>query len=423
MVTLSDRFYVAAQALSSQRAELLRELIRCKPLLGNEARAQEIMKSCMEDLGLRVDVWEPDEYEMRAQPAFCAYPGFEEMGFRNRPIVVGRLPGGGTGRSLILQGHVDVVTAEPEDEWSHDPWGGECIDGKIYGRGSTDMKAGLVAALSAVESLLQAGAKPGGDIIIQSVIDEEVMSIGALACALRGYKADAAIVAEPTALRILAAHAGLAHYRIRVEGRSAHAAQKLHGVCAIEKAMAVYRTFMDFEADRLARVVHPLFPNRPPVDTIIGKMNAGEWRSSVAGQAILEGRVGFAPGETVEQVEAMLIERLDALGQQDAWFKDHPPKLERLGYVASAEVSPGHPFVNLVQNVVASHGIDPTPGGLRAGCDMHRLVNEAGTPAIIWGPGNLEDAHTVDESVSLDHVDLATKMYMEAIVAWCGIEQ
>ena len=420
--SVNSKLQQAVTDLADKRAELLVALVRCPSLLGQEGDAQRLMAERLVDLGLEVDVWEPDVDEVRRHPAFCAYPGFEELGYRDRPMVVGCLAGAGGGRSLILQGHMDVVSAEPRAAWAHDPWGGEQVDGKVYGRGSADMKGGLVAALSAVEALVASGIRPRGDVLIQSVIDEEAYSNGALACALRGYRADAAIVGEPTGMEVIAAHAGVSHFRITVEGRSAHPAHKTEGVCAIEKSMLVYRALMDLEADRRARVRHPLFPNGSPVEIVVGTMHAGSWRSSVAGEAVLETRLGFAPGETIEQVQAELVERLRVVSHADPWLRNHPLGLERIGYTASADLPIEHPFVGVVRGVARAGGLGEIElQGHGAGNDMQSLIHHAQTPAIVWGPGASDAAHVANEFVELADVERATRLYAETIAAWCGL--
>ena len=420
--SVNGKLQQAVTGLADERAELLAALVRCPSLLGREGGAQRLMAERLADLGLDVDVWEPDVEQVRRHPAFCAYPGFDELGYCGRPMVVGRLAGAGGGRSLILQGHMDVVSAEPRAAWSHDPWGGERVDGRIYGRGSADMKGGLVAAVSAVEAFVVSGIRPRGDVLIQSVIDEEAYSNGALACALRGYRADAAIVGEPTGLEVIAAHAGVSHFRITVEGRSAHPSHKTDGVCAIEKSMLVYRALMELEADRRARVSHPLFPNGSPVEIVVGTMRAGTWRSSVAGEAVLETRLGFAPGETIEQVEAELVERLGVVSDADPWLRNHPLGLERIGYTASADLPVEHPFIGVVREVARAGGRGEIEiQGHGAGCDMQSLIHHAETPAIVWGPGASEAAHVADEFVELADVERAARLYAETIAAWCGL--
>lgn len=418
----SSRLTRAVTDLRDDRSRFLVSLVNCRSLLGNEAEAQNLIADELQRFGLEVDAWEPNLDELQQHPAFCVYPGLEAMGYTNRPVVVGRLRGTGGGRSLILQGHIDVVSAEPESDWSHDPWGGTIIDGQLYGRGSSDMKGGLVSAISAVSAIVEAGIRLRGDVLVQSVIDEECYSNGALACAERGYHADAAIVAEPTDLRIVTAHAGVSHWRITVTGKSAHAAQKVHGVCAIDKAMVVYRALMELEADRGKRVVHPLFPNGSPVEIVVGTFHAGTWRSTVPAQAILEARVGFAPGETVDGIQAEIADKLAVACRDDEWLSAHAPHVERIGFTASAEIAETEPFVSTVQEVVRGYGLKHTTvEGMPAGCDMQSLVHHAGTPAIVWGPGIPEMAHTIDERIDLSEVDRATLLYAKTIAEWCGV--
>ena len=200
--------------------ELLATLVKIPSLTGEERDAQEFVAGYLKNLGLKVDVWEPDIKELFDRyPDVAQYPShwqhdlilpyqnlpsyvdlvksgkMDVLNYKNRPNVVGTWKGSGEGgRSLILNGHIDTVTIEPRDEWTHEPFGAEIEDGKMYGRGASDMKSGIVAAMVALECLIELGVNLRGDVIFESVVNEEHAGNGTLACVARGITADAAII-------------------------------------------------------------------------------------------------------------------------------------------------------------------------------------------------------------------------------------
>src|SRR3954452_16624344 len=189
-----ERIREAVDRLAGETVDRLQELVRIPSVTGDEHDVQVAIARQMSDLRLEIDQWEPDVDQLAAFAedvgAFASLAG--------RPNVVGRWRSSGSGRSLILNAHIDTVEPGEREQWTFDPFGGEVIDGKLYGRGSCDMKAGLVAELIAVRALQSLGIEPGGDVLIESVISEEDGGAGSLATILRGYTADAAIITEPT---------------------------------------------------------------------------------------------------------------------------------------------------------------------------------------------------------------------------------
>ena len=181
--------------------ELLQALVREPSTQGNETGVQQVVIRKLEDLGLSVDVWDPPYDELARHPYFVA----SRDTYAGSPNVVGVLKGTGGGRSLILNGHIDVVPAGDRSKWTDDPFSGAVKDGKVFGRGTTDMKGGNVSMLLAMEALIRSGIRLKGDVIFHSVIEEETGGVGTLATVLRGYRADAALIPEPTNMKLFVA--------------------------------------------------------------------------------------------------------------------------------------------------------------------------------------------------------------------------
>jgi acetylornithine deacetylase len=232
--TLADIHQAVTAAVTRLRPVIvaaLQKLVSIPSQTGDEGLAQETVAQLMRGQGLEVDVWEPDVSVLRAHAESVTLDG----GFAGRPNVVGVYRGKGSGRSLILNGHIDTVEVGDLAAWSYAPLSGEVVDGRLYGRGACDMKGGIVANLFAVRALQLAGFAPAGDIIVESTVSEEDGGAGALAAVLRGYVADGAVISEPTNLAIVTAQGGALMFRLQVPGLSAHACVRDEGVSAVEK--------------------------------------------------------------------------------------------------------------------------------------------------------------------------------------------
>ncbi|HEV2108838.1 MAG TPA: M20/M25/M40 family metallo-hydrolase, partial [Thermomicrobiales bacterium] len=263
-----ERVQEIVAAVEGRRDELIaliQELVRIPSLTGQEGQVQAAVAARMRGLGLETEVWEPDADALKPH---ADHVGVIES-FSERPNVVGTWIGSGGGRCLILNAHIDTVEAGDPARWTHPPFDAEVADGKIWGRGSCDMKGGLATHLIALAALREAGYTPRGNVIVQSVVSEEDGGAGAAAAVLRGYPADGAIITEPTRLALIPAQGGSVVFRLHIEGKSAHACVRDEGVSAIEKFDVVHRGLLDYEAKRNAEIDHPLYApiaNKVPIN-------------------------------------------------------------------------------------------------------------------------------------------------------------
>ena len=396
----------------------LRDLVRIPSVTGQEAAAQSWLAQQMRRVGLEVDLWDIDVAELQKHPQF---PGMEVDRSTNKAMgLVATWQGAvasASGKRLVFNGHIDVVPEGGHANWSHDPWGAEFVDGRIYGRGACDMKGGLMAALYAVKAIHDAGIPMNGSLMVQSVIGEEDGGIGTFASLLRGHRGDAAIVCEPTQLKLIPAQAGALTFRVRVPGKSAHACVRLEGVSAVEKYLDIHRTLIQLERERNSEVEHPLLGKLPlPYPLSIGRVQAGNWSSSVPEELIFEGRIGVAMGEASDAVRRQFEHSLANLAETDPWLRDHPMEIEWSGgQFESGEIPVNHPLVELCRQCMLDltrH--EPELEGAPYGSDLRLLVNVGAIPTVLFGPGDVRVAHMPDEYVNAHDVVAAARVYILA---------
>jgi acetylornithine deacetylase len=400
---------------------LLQKLVQEGSIRGNESKAQAIIVEKCRELGLRVDIWEIGDKELREHPAFCS----DRESFHGNPNVVGVLKGSGGGKSIILNGHIDVVPEGDLNAWKHEPFSGRIENNRLYGRGSTDMKGGTVSLLLALEAILANQIKLKGDVIFESVIEEESGGAGTLATLLRGYKADAAIIPEPTNMKFFPKQQGSMWFRITVRGKSAHGGTRYEGVSAIDKAFTVIEELKELEKKRNNRITDPLYENiLIPIPINIGKLSSGNWPSSVPDLAIIEGRMGVAPNETMENAELELESALHSLKNIDPWFNENPPTIEWFGgrwLPGNLEIE--HPLIEILsesyQEITKKMPtIEASPWGTDGGI----LSQVANIPVVVFGPGETKVAHDANEYINLDDLFLSSEIIALTILRWCGVD-
>jgi acetylornithine deacetylase len=398
--------------------ETVRKLLRIPSITGQEAAAQRWLAEHMHSLGLHVDTWTIDVERTRQHPQF---PGMEvDRSVHEAVGLVGTWQGDAStaeGKRIIFNGHIDVVPEGDAANWQHDPWGAEMQDGKIYGRGACDMKGGLVAALYAIKAIHDAGVPLNGSLMIQSVIGEEDGGLGTFATLQRGYSGDAAIICEPTSLHLIPAQAGALTFTVKVPGKSAHACVRLEGVSAIEKYLDIHRTLLQLESARNNEVKHPLLGKlRLPYPLSIGRVQAGNWSSSVPEELIFEGRIGVAVGESSEVVRQQLEQVVGSLSATDPWLREHPIEIAWSGGQFDAgEIPADHPLVVLCQQCMLDlTGQLPMIEGAPYGSDLRLLVNQGNIPSVLFGPGDVRVAHMPDEFISVEEIVVAARAYIVA---------
>lgn len=402
-----------------QTIDAIQQLVGIPSVTGDEGAVQDQVEQMFADRGLEIDRWETTRDEI--------LPYLEHVGdqprYAGRPNIVGIRRGAGGGQSIMLNGHVDVVDPGDASFWTHEPWSGAVDGDNLYGRGSCDMKAGMVTFLIALDAIEAAGIELAGDVRIASTVGEEDGGFGSLGTILRGHKADGVLIAEPTDLKLVAAQAGSLVGRLTITGKSAHGAMRDEGVSAIEKFIPIFQDLQVWEADRNRELQHPLFQhaaNKIPIS--FGYLRAGEWHSTVPETLVAEGRIGLLPGEDMHEFQDEVRQRIMSVAERDPWLRDHPPKLEWVsGQFAPAETQLDEP---LPTALAAAHqkvtGSAPVVTGITAGTDM-RLYTEIGNmPCVIYGAGDVSVAHQHDEHISVTDVQTAAKTIAALLIDWCG---
>jgi len=390
-----------------------------------ELHAQEFFAEQWRADGLDVDTWSLDIEMLASRPDFCGMevPRSEGLG------VLARLPGSGGGPTLALLGHTDVVPPGDVAAWSGDPFTPTVHNGMIIGRGTADMKAGLVAAWFAVRMLQQAKVTLLGDVVLAAVSGEEDGGLGtyALLDALPrrhpDLHIDACIIPEPTDLDVVPANGGALTFRLIVHGAATHASRRTEGVSAIEKFSMALAALTDLEAARNAQV-DPLMQRWPVAYPLsIGTVHAGDWASTVPDLCIAEGRLGVALDETPAQARAALESTLSRLCASDPWLSDHPIEVQWWGgQFAPGRTDPSHPLVSTVRSAHKEiSGSTPDIYGGPYGSDLRQLVG-AGIPTVQYGPGDSRVAHAPNEHVAIADIVMCARTLALTAMRTCGVK-
>jgi acetylornithine deacetylase len=392
-----------------------------------EAALQACLAQRLRAAGLEVETWEPD---VEALPA-TRYPIPEDFHFSGRPQLVAWATGTSAGRSLLFNGHIDVVSVEPRALWTTDPFRADVRHGRLYGRGACDMKGGVAAMVFATEVLRALQVPLRGELIVNTVTDEESTGAGALASVAYGVGADGAIVPEPTALTAWLGTRGSLMPEIVVPGRAGHAGFPHEHwsaggpVNAIEKmqvVLSVLQTLREEWRDR-PDTQHPYLRTGTIVPT---SLHAGQWIVSHPASATLRCHVQYLPGQadgagSGDAVVREIEERVQAAARADPWLAAHPPVFTWHGDVPPAFHGPQEPISATTLDAMASLGLGRAIATRTTWFDA-ATFSHAGTPAIGFGPGAIAAAHAVDEFVALDELVRAAQVLAVTAMRFCGLE-
>lgn len=391
-----------------------------------EADLQAYVGARMEAASAVVDIWEPDHESVPASrqvPAGLNWDGF--------PQLLATVKGSGGGRALLLNGHIDVVSADPVDAWTSDPHRGALRNGRVYGRGAVDMKGGVASIMIAVEALKNCGIRLAGDLLVNTVTDEESTSAGGVATIARGVGADAAIIPEPSGLNVGVACRGSLMPTIRVVGQSGHAAavqphwSESGAISAVEKSAfvlhAITRMRQQWRDD--PRMHHALLPPPSVVATLI---EGGQWQVSYADSVSIGCHMTYLPGQADQDgygsdVERAFTRAIHHAASLDPWLAEHPPVVDWSIDVPPSEVPLDHPLVEVLNRVTT----DLCQPGEIFGADFWHdgaSFTRAGIPTVVFGPGDVRMAHAVDESVPVADLVAAAQGIAVGAMRFCGTE-
>ncbi|WP_336660978.1 ArgE/DapE family deacylase [Leucobacter sp. USHLN153] len=425
---LTQRIRAAVEAGFDEQLRATAELVAAPSLRADEEAAQDLIEARLSAFGLEVDRWKIASDELEAHPGY----GPSTVDYtRMSNVVATYRPERETGRSLILNGHIDIVPEGPEAQWSRSPWDAEVRDGWMYGRGAGDMKAGLIANLFAFDALRRAGLAPQGRIHLQSVVEEECTGNGSLAALLRGYTADAVIIPEPEEDALVRANVGVLWCTIRVSGEPTHPREMANGFNAIDAAYQVIGALRELESEWNAeKDRHRYFEDLDhPINFNIGGIRGGDWPSSVPAWCELRLRVALYPGMTAAEALAAVEDcvRAAAAGSGSAGESARhsfdveviPDGFFSEGYVLEPG-SDAEALLEVTHRAAFGHELTSftTPGYL----DGRVFVNYGDMPCLVYGPVS-ENIHGFDERVSIESIRRCTESIALFIAEWCGVEE
>jgi len=449
-VCLSDARSALKLAQGSRERSIgaLADLVGIPSLTGEEGRAQRHVAALLEGIGAEVTLAEPDIEELfRRFPRIAQYPTHWQhdlvlpyerlptfqalvasglagvLNYGNRPNVVAILRGAGGGRSLILNTHVDTVTIEPSNEWQHEPFGATIENGLMYGRGTSDMKGGLMAGLMALAYLREADVRLRGDVTFQCVVNEEHSGNGTLDLVRRGYTADAAMVLEPTNNAVFVSHPGGLYWVLRVPGTSRSPgarwdSERQVGISAIENLPPLIEGLLNLERNFNAKATGA----QKPFSLVFGRIAGGHYETVTAGETTLRGVAYFAPSiGDVDDVMDRFRAAVATANTANPFLSDNPARISFLHHDDSARQDRKIPIAVEAANLLARRGVKSAIADAPFCCDMRHLVNQGGIPSIIFGPGTIAQAHKPDEHIVLAEYTECIEDLIEIIAKWCGV--
>ena len=375
----------------------------------DEDEAQHAALSIAERLGLRAEMHEEDIEALRRSEG---YPGEEVERDRLATVTVTAPGQDDAAPRLCLSGHVDVVPIG-HGPWTTPPFAPRVENDRIYGRGAVDMKGGFVAALHALAAVTAVMSRPPGEVVVQSLVAEEDGGLGAFAALRRDANFAGCVIPEPTSGELICAHGGALTFTGRISGRAAHASDRLAGVSALDRFVRVYRALHDVESELNTGVEHALMRAFAlPYPLNVGRVRAGDWASTVPDELVFECRVGVPVGMPATEVRR-LVERAVAHANDD---ECEPPTVTWTGGQFEASETPvDHPVVSAVADAAAAvTGTRPHVAGVSYGSDM-RLYTARGIPTVMFGPGDVHQAHATDESIAIN--DVVTHARILAVLA------
>jgi acetylornithine deacetylase len=422
---VSAQHELVLRVIDGHAAEIITalcDLVRVPSISGTdeENAIQAVLADQLARIGLEVDHW---PIPLRDVMTADGFPG-TEVSRAEAWGLVARARGTGGGRSMMLNAHVDVVPPGDPRSWpGHDAFSASADAEFVYGRGSCDMKGGLIAAMWAIRSLAEAGVRLPGDLLLACVQGEEDGGLGTFATLARGWRADACVIPEPTSLDLVPATAGALTFRLRVPGLAAHASRRTAGTSAVEKFWPVFRALRDLEARRNA-APHPLMARWDiayPIE--IGAVRGGDWPSSVPDQLIAEGRCGVALGESPESARRDLEDAVDHACDGDPWLCDHRVTVQWWGGQFAPGMTDLHaPVITALSRAHArvSRRAQQKTWAAPYGSDLRLMTSLGGVPTVHYGPGDVSLAHGPAERVPVAEVLTATRVLALLAIDYCS---
>lgn len=424
---LQTQILSAVDDLFEGQTAFLAALTAHPSIRGNEQSAQDFMADELATRGYDVDRWQIQVDDIRHLPGFSPVIGDYEDA---QNLVASHRSRTGKGRSLILNGHIDVVPEGPAEMWDTPPYEPRVDDGWMYGRGAGDMKAGLASNLFALDALRACGFAPASDVHFQSVVEEECTGNGALACLQRGYKADAVLIPEPFGESLVTAQVGVLWFQVHLRGLPTHVAYAGSGSNAIEAAVPLISALHEMEARwNTDGQKHPEYTHvHHPLNLNVGKIEGGDWTSSVPAWCVFDVRMGLFPGQDINAAKAEIEDVLQNVARKNAFLSNNMPQVVYHGFQAEGYALADDKRPVAVQAIGALEQAHSEVTGnaldrlsITATTDARFFGLYADTPALVYGP-RAEAIHGFNERVELESMRRVTQTTALFIANWCGLE-
>jgi acetylornithine deacetylase len=397
------------------------DMVRQYSVLNQEQRVLDVVERQLKELNLPVQRVEMKHDAMCGHSLYVPVPWDHE----NKYNLVSALNKGTKGKTLVLNGHLDVVSADPSDMWTrvpHEPWR---KDGWLYGRGAGDMQSGVAAMIFAVHAIRHAGYEIKSPLTIQAVVEEECSGNGALACLQQGFGGDFVLIPEPFGPQIYTGQVGVLWFKLTVQGKPVHVMDTAAGDNAIEKIQKLIPWLKSLETELNEHYRQPPYDQiDKPFNLNIGRINGGNWPSSVPSHAELEGRIGFPPGMSVNEIIQKVSDCIEEAGLKDKAFIDQKPVLRFHGFRSEGHlVDMKDEGIRLLSECHRSL-TDQEPGQYLSTCttDLRAFHFYNRTAGTCYGPV-AKNIHGVDECVDIESIRQTLKTYAIFISRWCTLEK
>jgi acetylornithine deacetylase len=420
MAAQDTEIAAAIEVGAAWMTELLARLVDKDTTLGNEDGGQGVVREALWELGLEpIDV-AMDPEALHAHPA--ASPFDWDVREKRNVVATWAPEHRDGGLSLILNGHIDVVSPEPRAQWDRDPFTAHVEGEWLYGRGAADMKCGLAAILGAVRGLRELGLSPNAPVYIQSVVEEECTGNGALQTVLAGYRADAAIIAEPFGAAITTSQVGVLWFDVVIEGLPGHAAEAGNTISAIEASLMMIGALRELEAEMNVDPPPPYDEYPHPISLNVGQIHAGDWNSTVPGECVTGFRIATYPGRSLHDLRARVEQVVAEATAAHAHSFPRAPTVVYRGFAAEGyELGRDHLLVDTLSSAYARHvGVPPALVATTGTTDARVFGLVGGIPSVCFGP-YAEGAHGVGERVYLPSVVQTAQVMGLFIKDWCGV--
>ena len=395
-----------------QAKALLLEMIACPSISGNEADVLALLDEKWRTAGFPVQR-HPVSESIKSDPEYAHLES--DVKYDGRDNLEVCIEGEKTGRSLIINSHVDVVPPHQWPEAFQPKTEGEWI----YGRGACDAKGCIATMYLAACAMKTLGIRPAGDLFLQMVIEEEAGGNGSLARIRQGSIADGVVVLEPTDLLLHPANRGAIWFRFEFEGKPCHMGRKEAGINAIDLAREAIDILYRYEQELIRdRDDQPLFAHyRLPAQVNIGILRGGELPSIVAGSAVMEGGIGFLPNRPMAQVKEDVVRRIEQQGSEalKARYRLTFPRLHN----DSFETPVDHPLVQTFHAATKETEARDDITGWNVSCDARLFSRIGKMPTVVFGPGRIEDAHSAAERIHLSDMVTAAETLIRFVEKWC----